>query len=254
MFTATDNEVVEPTLTSYVECFRPTRRWRRHTEERVRMASMLAERYYFIGSRRRASVEITRTLYRELEEYAEECQILVPRLERVLRRPPLVGVRYFEPYGKVYEVTFYVSYHEVAKKRRRRLEVRVYHSIPLHYSLLTLSKSLRFEESLRELLRKVLYEIEYWFAEAPNTKIRRSVKVGYRYFYDMEYLPELHGRYGGIRWCNGVGRSPLYTMLAVVFDINYNKIARIELRDVPIVEGEVVLRGTISPEGGTVRE
>lgn len=224
----------EPPLITYLECYKLTRRWKTHNEDRVLMASLLSEKYYHLGVRRWASMEITKSLYRELEEYAEETEVLIER-----REPRKAPYEYFQPYGKVYEVTIYVTYRE--KRRARTLETRIYHSIPLHMSIIKLMRSKVFKDSLFDLIIDILLEYEYFFSEFSDYE----QKHGIRYHLGGDYIKLIEYEHtGNTVWCNGITRAPLYTFYIEIFDLNYNRLSTTEIYDVYIEDDRVVRRET----------
>lgn len=111
------------TLVDYVECidlyrqaekYRAT--WRRHTRDRVFLASRLAECYAREKRLRYCSKTITRN-YRRLEDYSKAIEIIDAKTG----------------YGKLIEITIYIKY-ESRKKRSwdREFEIRIYICVPLH--------------------------------------------------------------------------------------------------------------------------
>lgn len=222
----------EPPLITYLNCYKLTKRWKTHSEERVLMASLLSERYYHIGVRRRASLEVTKTVYRELEEYAEETEVLIERPV-----PKRIPYGYFQPYGKVYEKTVYVTYRE--KRRTRTLEIRAYHSIPLHVSIINLARSEEFERSFMDLITDILLEYNYFFAEFSEY----DQKHGIRYHLGGQYIRLVGFEHvGRTTWCNRITRAPLYTFYIEVFDVNYSRLSVTDVYDVYLEDSRLVVR------------
>ena len=120
-------------LTDYVSCvnlkeasrkFRAT--WRRHTNDRVFLASRLAECYARNITLRKCSRGLTRN-YRRLEDYAKAVE-LVSTTERT-------------GYGKLIEITIYVKYSSRKKKSwDREFEIRIYTCVPLYVSCATVTQ------------------------------------------------------------------------------------------------------------------
>lgn len=179
---------LEMRLTQYVDCIdlsvlsRIYRfSWRRHTDRRVELASRLAEciacKYHRL---RRCTRSITRN-YRRLEDYAKAIGIIQRQNGK------WVG------YGKLIEYTVYFTYHpskDKKKKNARRVEVRVYIPIPLHF----------FEYAK---LWDIAEEIAYYHMESNYPYLvdfADEIKDGVRPCTDYDISEE--GIAG--HWCNGI--------------------------------------------------
>lgn len=188
---------LETSIIQYVDCidlhntvYRAT--WRRHTNRRVELASMLAECVTCSNKAlRRCSRSITRN-YRRLEDYAKATGIV----ERI-------GTEWVG-YGKLVEYTVYFTYKprsDDKKKQRnaRRVEVRVYIPVPLHF----LSYNLLWyvAEAIAVDLMEVYYPELLYFAD--------RFKEGYRLVMSDMISPYENGING--EWCNGVARVRLDT-------------------------------------------
>lgn len=231
----------EEKLTDYVSCIdlAPVRRvtWSAHTDDRVTLASMLSVCAHITNNLRfcaRKLAKMYNVSIRRLEEYAKYCGF-------VMR-----GIRWFG-YGKLVEATLYYAYIH-AKRRRweRHLEVRLYFTIPVHFTAYDLLLETIIDD-LDEIAREI---IEHWygleFEEELDFDREESLKHGLRpMFRDYaefieEYISERCPMVYEIMsdavhapccltkyWCNDYVRSSYSFIQAIIVDyrlrVGYSK-------------------------------
>lgn len=206
---------IDDSAINFVQCFRLTKRWKTHNNDRAIMSGKLSQLYYEIGVRRKASMMVTKTLYRELEEYSNETYVLVYRTPRFRRK-----WEYFIPFGKVIEVTIYVTYRERNRIRIRQLEIRIIASIPIHWKIKDIDPNIFIN-----IAKSYLYDMEIMFYDIASY----GIKTGFRYL-TFDQLPQelkdfmIQNKFYPYEWCNKVARLVLFMGYIEIYDIDYNRL------------------------------